>query len=60
MSGMDGYALPAALREIPHLERTPSIALSGYGAEPQAKPQAPWGLRFFYRNPFRWKDSWKP
>lgn len=51
MSGMDGYALLAALRELPHLERTPSIALSGYGAQPEGHAASSLGFALFLQKP---------
>jgi two-component system CheB/CheR fusion protein len=51
MAGMDGYALLAALREIPHLELTPSVALSGYGGEARGQATNSLGFALFLQKP---------
>jgi two-component system CheB/CheR fusion protein len=52
MPGMDGYTLLAALRELPHLERTPSVALSGYGAESESQQSTSFlGFALFLQKP---------
>jgi two-component system CheB/CheR fusion protein len=33
MPGMNGYELIRALRELPHIQEVPAIALTGYGTE---------------------------
>ena len=51
MAGMDGYALLRALREIPHLQSTPSVALSGYGHEPFNDQGEEKGFQLFLQKP---------
>lgn len=51
MSGMNGYALLKALRDIPHLRDTPSVALSGYGIEPADEDQDGKGFQLFLQKP---------
>jgi two-component system CheB/CheR fusion protein len=51
MPGMDGYILLGELRKISHLEQTPSIALSGYGAEPKGQVAASLGFARHLQKP---------
>jgi two-component system CheB/CheR fusion protein len=51
MPGMDGYALLEALRAMPHLQGTPSIALTGYGGEVGHQPSATLGFQLHLQKP---------
>lgn len=51
MPGMDGYALLEALRAMPHLQSTPSVALSGYGEAANDQSSGALGFQLFLQKP---------